>query len=236
MKRGKRTPTWRPSAAASCLAVVACTAMPLPPIEPPAPTVAGAPARLAQRGHGGEAVFALCSGESCPRRTPKTLAQAPTAAPSTALTAPAAPSTQVDTTVGPDERALPPSTPARAMAPALPTFEQVSVHFPFASAQLGAAARAVLREAAPRLGQASEITLSGRTDNTGPTAANDVLAKARAQAVLRELLALAPAIAPHVSVDGQGACCYAEPNDSPAGRASNRRVEIRYRIDGDDPP
>ncbi|MDU7590150.1 MAG: OmpA family protein, partial [Acidovorax sp.] len=84
--------------------------------------------------------------------------------------------------------------------------------------------------------QASEITLSGRTDSTGPAATNDGLAKARAQAVLRQLLALSPAIAAHVSVDAQGTCCYAESNDSPAGRANNRRVEIRYRIDGDDPP
>ena len=96
--------------------------------------------------------------------------------------------------------------------------------------------RAALREVAPRLAQASEITLSGRTDSTGPAATNDGLAKARAQAVLRQLLALSPAIAPRVSVDAQGACCYAESNDSPAGRANNRRVEIRYRIDGHDPP
>lgn len=83
---------------------------------------------------------------------------------------------------------------------------------------------------------AQEIFLNGRTDSTGPAAANEWLAEARAQAVLRELLALAPGIAPRVRVEAQGACCFIESNDNPAGRARNRRVEIRYRFDIDDPP
>lgn len=66
------------------------------------------------------------------------------------------------------------------------------MHFLLASAQLGPSARAALCEVALRLAQASEITLSGRTDSTGPAATNDGLAKARAQAVLRQLLALSP--------------------------------------------
>ena len=74
------------------------------------------------------------------------------------------------------------------------------------------------------------------TDSTGPAAANDSLAQARAQAVLRELVALAPGIASRVRVEAQGACCFIESNDGPAGRARNRRVEIRYWLDVDDPP
>lgn len=78
--------------------------------------------------------------------------------------------------------------------------------------------------------------MTGRTDSTGPVATNERLAQARAQAVLRELLNLAPDIASRVRVQAQGACCFVEPNDSAAGRATNRRVEIRSRFDIDDPP
>ncbi|NCU66926.1 OmpA family protein [Acidovorax sp. 210-6] len=232
MKRRTHMPWWRPSGAASCLAIAACAATPPASIDPPAPTTTIAQARLAQRGHGVEAAFALCHGDACPQRTPKTLASV--AAQPTAVAAPTVPPLPGNAVVELDAPPLIASASSRA--PEAPVFEQVSVHFPFASAQLGPSARAALREVAPQLALASEITLSGRTDSTGPAAANDGLAKARAQAVLRELAALSPAIAPRVSVDAQGACCYAEPNNSPAGRANNRRVEIRYRIDGDDPP
>lgn len=227
-------PWWRPSGAASCLAIAACAATPPASIDPPAPKATTAQARLAQRGHGVEAAFALCHGDACPQRTPKTLASV-SAHPTTAAE-PAVPPLPRNAGVESDERPPPLIASTSSKAPEAPVFEQVSVHFPFASAQLGPSARAALREVAPRLAQAREITLSGRTDSTGPAATNDGLAKARAQAVLRQLLALSPAIAPRVSVDAQGACCYAEPNNSPAGRANNRRVEIRYRIDGDDPP
>ena len=234
MTRRTHMPAWRPSAAASCLAIAACAATPPAPVAPPAPATPIARAQLAQRGHGDGAAFALCRGDACPQRTPKTLA--PAAVQSTAPAASATPALPRSADVELEESTPPPIASVPAKAPEPPAFEQVSVHFPFASAQLGPSARAALREVAPRLAQASEITLSGRTDSPGPAATNDGLAKARAQAVLRQLLALSPAIAPRVSVDAQGACCYAESNDSPAGRANNRRVEIRYRIDGHDPP
>lgn len=223
MKR-KAATSWRSGAMASCLAVAACA------IAPPT-SIAPSPAamdrvRLAQRGHGSDAVFEVCRGHACAQRTPKTLAAAPAA--------------------------LVPETPAQAIGPAAPFrstmgaaerprpnpafYQQLSVHFPFASARLDAAARATLREAAPRLAQADEIALSGRTDSTGPAAVNDNLAQARAQAVMRELVVLAPGMASRVRVDAQGACCFVESNDSPAGRARNRRVSIRYRFGTDDPP
>ncbi|WP_245610801.1 OmpA family protein [Xenophilus azovorans] len=117
-----------------------------------------------------------------------------------------------------------------------PAAQKLSVQFPFASARLGPAARDALRGIAPQLGQATEVRLSGRTDSTGPAAANDVLAKDRAEAVRRELLALVPGIAPALTVEAQGACCFIESNDRAEGRARNRRVDIVYRLDLDDPP
>lgn len=246
MKRRAHASPWRPSAVVSCLAVAACAITPAPPPAPaPAPTALDL-ARLAQRGHGRDAAFELCAGHACPQRTPKTLQPSAGSAP---LSAMPAPSSASDATTKPPRgsetgvaQAMPASgelaapRPLQTPTPDSPVVEQLSVHFPFASARLDAAARAALRDAAPRLRLAQEISLSGRTDSTGPAAANEWLAEARAQAVLRELLALAPGVAPRVRVEAQGACCFIESNDNPAGRARNRRVEIRYRFDIDDPP
>ncbi|CAM4178286.1 OmpA family protein [Paracidovorax anthurii] len=236
MKRRPSATSWRPSAVASCLAVTACAVTPPPPAPMPAPAAVEA-IRMAQRGHGRDAAFERCGGDACPQRTPKTLP----APPGPAFPSPADSETVASPPGHPEERTehVPPPAPAPASAspsPPSPAVQQVSVHFPFASARLDTAARAALREAMPRLARADEVTLSGRTDSTGPAAANDWLAQARAQAVLREILALAPGTAARVHVDAQGGCCFAESNDSPAGRARNRRVEIRYRIDHHDPP
>ncbi len=234
MRRGTCTAVWRPSAAASCLAVAACAVSP-PTSAPPAPT-AMAWTRLAQRGHAGDAAFDLCRNDACPQPTPKTLTTTPgallSAAPPAASIAPA----QAHGAIEADERPETPIEPPASVPPEPPAVQQVSVHFPFASARLDATARAALRVVAPRLAQADEITLVGRTDNTGPATANDWLAQARARAVLRELLLMAPGLASRVNVDAQGACCFVESNDSPAGRARNRRVEIRYRLGSVVPP
>lgn len=69
----------RRCALGACLALAACTTAPSTAIEPPAPVAAKALVRLAQRGHGAQAVFALCRGDACPRPTPKTLYTAPRA-------------------------------------------------------------------------------------------------------------------------------------------------------------
>lgn len=114
--------------------------------------------------------------------------------------------------------------------------QTLSVHFHLASARLDSAAREALRAIVPQLRQATEVRLSGRTDSTGSASTNDLLARERAEAVRRELLALVPGIAPIVTIDAQGACCFVDTNDSAAGRARNRRVDILYRIELDDLP
>lgn len=233
---------WRPSAVVSCLAVAACAVTPGPSSTPPSAPAVLEPARLAQRGHGRNAAFEHCLGDTCPQRTPKTLLADPgPASTPAAFPPPAAGATASGLHQGSNERtvavtlAREPSTPS-TISQHTPVVQQLSVNFPFASARLDPAARAALREAAPGLAHAQEISLTGRTDSTGPVATNERLAQARAQAVLRELLNLAPDIASRVRVQAQGACCFVEPNDSAAGRATNRRVEIRSRFDIDDPP
>lgn len=214
--------------------------MPPAQVGPPAKAAKTPPALLAQLGHGRQAAFGLCRGEECPQRTPKTRP-----APAPATTAPAQPTGPVhallpdvhaDAAAGDREplrvSAVLTAPPALSPVPA----HRLSVHFPFASARLDATARRTLREAAPQLSQARRIVLSGRTDSIGPTAANDRLAQARAEAVRGEILAHVPDAALIVTIDARGACCFVEPNDSPSGRARNRRVEIRYLTESDRPP
>jgi outer membrane protein OmpA-like peptidoglycan-associated protein len=105
---------------------------------------------------------------------------------------------------------------------------EVVVSFPFGSAMLTAAARASIDAAASGDG-IRRIDIQGRTDNVGPAAANGLLARQRAAAVAQYLQARHPHLAgAEVKVDGRGVCCYATENDTPEGRARNRRVEIAF--------
>ncbi|GAP38928.1 conjugative transfer outer membrane protein [Piscinibacter sakaiensis] len=105
---------------------------------------------------------------------------------------------------------------------------EIAVGFPFGSAVLTAAARALIDAAATGDG-IRRVDIRGRTDNVGPTAANDLLARRRAAAVAQYLRARHPHLAgAEVKVDGRGVCCYATENDTPEGRARNRRVEIAF--------
>ena len=104
MKHATPEALCRRCALGACLAISACTTAPPAAIEPPAPVAAKAWARLAQRGHGAEAVFALCRGDACPRPTPKTLNTAPRAiAPAIPDPAVAAPIPLLDS-IGPGEQ------------------------------------------------------------------------------------------------------------------------------------
>lgn len=240
MRRKSNSASWHRPSVFACLVIAGCTTMPPAQVGPPAKAPKTPPALLAQVGHGRQAVFGVCRGEECPQRTPKTRP-----APAPATTAPAQPAGPMlallpdghaDAVAGDREplraSAALTARPALSLVPA----QRLSVHFPFASARLDATARRRLREAAPQLSRARRIVLSGRTDSTGPTAANDRLAQARAEAVRGEILAHVPDAALIVTIDARGACCFVEPNDSPSGRARNRRVEIRYLIESDHPP
>ena len=109
-----------------------------------------------------------------------------------------------------------------------PLVSEIAVGFPFGSAVLTAASRALIDASATGDG-IRRIDIRGRTDNVGPAAANELLARQRAAAVAQYLRARHPHLAgAEVKVDGRGVCCYATENDTPAGRARNRRVEIAF--------
>ena len=70
------------------------------------------------------------------------------------------------------------------------------------------------------------IEVGGHTDNTGNAASNDKLSEARAAAVKARLVAQGVA-ADRISTKGYGSASPAVSNDTPEGRAQNRRIEVK---------
>jgi len=122
---------------------------------------------------------------------------------------------------------------ARSGAPARQAVEPVTVRYaasiPFAfnSSRLDAAGLAALDAFVARMPQglhAQLLSVAGRTDSTGPVAANTRIARARAEAVLS---ALRPRLQPQAEdVRSEPLCCYIASNATAAGRADNRRVDV----------
>lgn len=103
-----------------------------------------------------------------------------------------------------------------------------SVIFPSGKSDLLPSARGKLSEVATALSQGdpgSKIVVEGHTDSVGGAAMNQTLSLKRAEAVRNELVAQGVS-ANRVSVEGFGPSRPVADNESPAGRANNRRVEI----------
>lgn len=209
--------------------------------QPPATSArAAAGLSIAQLDHGRQARFATCAPPACPVVTPKTLAVDPPLAASADARADSTPDSDavVAQSLSPGET-LVIAGPLAPLPPVLrtaigpedagePLVSEIVVSFPFGSAVLTAASRALIDAAATGDG-IRRIDIRGRTDNVGPAAANDRLARQRAAAVAQYLRARHPHLADaELNVDGRGVCCYATENDTPEGRARNRRVEIAF--------
>jgi outer membrane protein OmpA-like peptidoglycan-associated protein len=69
------------------------------------------------------------------------------------------------------------------------------------------------------------VTIVGHTDNSGNDAINNPLSVNRA-ASTREYLVNRGVLSERISIDGHGSYEPVAPNDTPANRAKNRRVEI----------
>lgn len=187
--------------------------------------------RITQVEFGRQAAFAQCVPPACPAVTPKTLALEAQATPE--------PSRPIDTASTLAEREAlvlggaaaspaPAAIKATAAQPHEPLTRQVVVHFAFGDATLTSAARALIDEVANPLASARRIAITGRTDGVGPQQSNQLLAMARANAVRDHLRARYPHLAAVVTLEAQGTCCYAASNDTPQGRALNRRVEVVF--------
>lgn len=183
--------------------------------------VATAPASLhiSQLDFGRDSRFMRCMEPACPSVTPKTLA--PPSAPIAPAPVVAASAAVAPRSAGLVPTALPPSP--RTVAP-----HTLVLHFGNNSAVLTAAHKALLGNALNDLRRADRIVIAGRTDDMGSGALNEALALARALAIRDHLLDLTPDLPARIAIDAKGRCCYAAPNDSNAGRAQNRRVELVY--------
>jgi outer membrane protein OmpA-like peptidoglycan-associated protein len=166
--------------------------------------------------------FVVCS--DCPQRTPKTLpGQAVTADARTSMSAPAR------------------SAPMSSSPPAPVAAQQdkrfvATVNFALNSSKLRPIAQQQLDALLPVLVFATDVQVTGFTDDLGPPALNQRLALARASAVVH---ALKPALgardrhdgdAPLPTPQGRPLCCYLTDNRSEAERATNRRAELVFRI------
>ncbi|NVD97696.1 OmpA family protein [Massilia sp. BJB1822] len=202
------------AAAASLLAVVACTSNAsqrvLRNAALPAKADDDAHMRmtLTQLGHGSTAYYARCGAPACPVVTPKTLAGGEEAV---ALR---------------DERDGLSGQAARTGAAEA---EMAVIHFAHGSARLDSHARSTLMQFLPIAGQSRRIEIAGRTDSSGGEAINHALAMARAQAVRRYLERHLAGREASIQAHARGRCCYVADNGSEAGRSDNRRAEIVFR-------
>ena len=73
---------------------------------------------------------------------------------------------------------------------------------------------------------ALKLLIEGHTDATGDAAHNLDLSKRRAEAVKAVLVGQFQVDAARLSAAGMGATKPVEPNDTPQGKAQNRRVEL----------
>jgi outer membrane protein OmpA-like peptidoglycan-associated protein len=102
------------------------------------------------------------------------------------------------------------------------------IYFDFASDRLKPESTPVLEEIAGVLRDNPEwsLTVNGHTDNVGGDVYNLDLSKRRAAAVKQALITQYHITAERLSTDGFGASRPVDTNDTLAGRARNRRVEL----------
>lgn len=104
--------------------------------------------------------------------------------------------------------------------------------FAFGKATLNDAARALIATLVAKVPKKARLYVGGHTDSIGSTASNQALSTARARAVADIVRGARPDL--KLTVHGFGETRPVAPNtrggkDYPAGRAENRRVELRYR-------
>lgn len=117
-----------------------------------------------------------------------------------------------------------------AVGSALRLALDAAVLFDVASSTLKADANAAIANAAAviRERRATRVLIEGHTDSDGDNAANDALSLARATAV-RDALITAGVERGMLRVRGHGERRPVAPNDTPANKARNRRVDLLIR-------
>ncbi|MEW6570286.1 MAG: OmpA family protein [Nitrospirota bacterium] len=102
------------------------------------------------------------------------------------------------------------------------------IYFDFNKADIKPESEAAIKEIAKLLQQNSRLKLYvvGHTDNVGTLDYNMKLSKARADAVVKELVAKYKISAQRLNAFGVGSLAPVASNDVEEGRAKNRRVEL----------
>lgn len=115
-------------------------------------------------------------------------------------------------------------------APLEPVRVRAVAHFDFDRATLEPADRASILADVSRMKDVSwqSVGTIGHTDDVGPPAYNDALARRRAQAVKAYMVA-AGLDATMIAVDAKGESAPVADNATAEGRAQNRRTEIEFR-------
>ena len=106
--------------------------------------------------------------------------------------------------------------------------EVYGIHFGFSSAAIRAESERVLKEIGDTLQRNPEwkLRIEGHTDGIGSDAANLELSRRRSAAVRDALVGRFKIAADRLSTDGKGESAPKATNDTPEGRAQNRRVEL----------
>jgi outer membrane protein OmpA-like peptidoglycan-associated protein len=122
--------------------------------------------------------------------------------------------------------------PAKAEAPAakpvvLAVIDAVAAQFAFDKAELTSDHRGILIDVAGKLSGKENLEIVGHTDSKGSKAYNQKLSERRAQAVADFLRTFG--VKNSMSVSGMGETQPVADNATEAGRAQNRRVEIRTK-------
>jgi outer membrane protein OmpA-like peptidoglycan-associated protein len=102
------------------------------------------------------------------------------------------------------------------------------IYFGFNSDRIRKESEPILREIADILDRNPDWTLSinGHTDNVGGDAYNLDLSRRRSEAVHKALVERFGIAADRLTTGGHGASAPKDTNDTPEGRARNRRVEL----------
>lgn len=112
------------------------------------------------------------------------------------------------------------------------TLNQVAIEFETASATVPASGRQVIEKAAAlikALPNGAQITIEGYTDNVGATDMNLDLSQRRADAV-KTIMIEAGIPAADITATGYGDANPVDTNETPEGRAHNRRISYEVRV------
>ena len=214
-------------AASTALFMASCA------IHTPAPSPSKADAlervghrRIAQVNFGDAAAYAVCTEPACPTVTPKTLASADVVRSPAALQRPA----EIKVRQASAPASLDPGEEIVAPPTAPPRREHILVNFQTGSSVLTPQGQDRLKAALPFARHAERIVISGRTDSVGGDKLNETLAFARALAVRDYVREQLPSLDSIIAIDAKGRCCFLTDNETPTGRALNRRVEVVFQI------